>query len=60
MAKQPPKPPSARPNDWGATGHLNGGRRFLTSAQYAEIRRKRADLEAKLWQLTTAERQRRR
>ena len=39
---------------------VGGGRRFLTSAQYAEIRRKRADLDAKLRQMTTAERARRR
>jgi hypothetical protein len=45
---------------WGATGYINGGRRFLTSAQYAETRRKRADLDAKLKQMTAVERDRRR
>jgi hypothetical protein len=36
------------------------GRGFPTGAQYAGMRRKRVDLGAKLWQLTTAERERRR
>ena len=44
----------------GATGDPNSARRFLTSAQYAEMRRKRADLDAKLKQMTAAERGRRR
>ena len=60
MARQPPKPPTPRLSVWGATGDPNSARRFLTDAQYAEIRRKRADLNAKLWQMTTAERGRRR
>jgi hypothetical protein len=60
MDKQSPKPPAIRLNGWGATGYINGGRRFPTSAQYAEMRRKRADLDTKLSQLTTAERERRR
>jgi hypothetical protein len=59
MATQPPKPPAARVSSWGATGRLDGKRRFLTKAQFAEMRRKRADLDAKLWQLTLAERDRR-
>jgi hypothetical protein len=59
-AVQSPKPPAIRLNGWGATGYINGGRRFLTSAQYAEMRRKRVDLDAKLWQMTAAERDRRR
>ena len=41
-------------------GSPDGKRRLLTSAQFAEIRRKRADLNEKLWQLTAAERDRRR
>jgi hypothetical protein len=60
MARQSPKPPTARPNGWGVTGHINGGRRFLTSAQFAEVRRKLADVDAKLRQLSAAERVRRR
>jgi hypothetical protein len=44
----------------GATGTPYGRRRFLTSAKYAEmLRRKRADLTTKLWQMTAAERERR-
>ena len=54
------KPPTARVCGWGATGYLGASRRFLTSAQDAEVRRKRADLDAKLRQLTSAERDRRR
>jgi hypothetical protein len=60
MAKQPPKPPTSRLSVWGATGDPNSARRFVTSAQYAEIRRKRADVDAKLKQMTAAERERRR
>jgi hypothetical protein len=60
MAKQSPKPPAIRLSVWGATGDLHSPRRFLTDAQYAEIRRKRADLDAKLKQMTAAERGRRR
>jgi hypothetical protein len=60
MGKQSPKPPAARVFGWGATGSPDGKRRFLTSAECAEIRRKRADLNAKLWQTTAAERERRR
>jgi len=60
MARQPPKPPTARVSDWGATGCLGATRRFLTSAQNAEVRRKRADLDAKLRQMMVAERDRRR
>ena len=37
-----------------------GKRRFLTSAQFAEMRRKLADVDAKLRQLSAAERGRRR
>jgi hypothetical protein len=32
----------------------------LTSAQFSEVRRKRADLDAKLRQMTSAERERQR
>jgi hypothetical protein len=44
----------------GATGSPNGSRLLLTSAQFSEVRRKRADLDAKLRQMTSAERERRR
>ena len=60
MAKHSLKPPAARVSGWGATGSPNGSRSLLTSAQYAEMRRKRVDLEAKLRQMTAAERDRRR
>jgi hypothetical protein len=60
MARQPPKTPAARVFGWGGTGSPNGSRAPLTSAQYAELRRKRADLDAKLRQMTAAERDRRR
>ena len=40
--------------------HLIGGPRFLTSVQRAELRRKLAEVEAKLRQLSAAERVRRR
>jgi len=56
MARQLPKPPTPRLSVWGATGDPNSARRFLTSAQYAEMRRKRADLDVKLKQMTAAER----
>jgi hypothetical protein len=56
MAKQRPKPPAARLNGWGGTGQSLGGRRLLTSTQYAEIRRKLADVDAKLREMTAAER----
>jgi hypothetical protein len=61
MARQLPKPPAAaRISGWGGTGYPNGSRPLLTSAQYAEMRRKRADLDAKLKQMTAVERDRRR
>jgi hypothetical protein len=60
MAKQSPKPPKADLPSWGATGQVIGKRRLLTSAQYAEIRRKLAELDAKLRQMTAAERNRNR
>jgi hypothetical protein len=60
MARQPPKPPASRVSGWGGTGYPNGSRPLLTSAQYAEMRRKRADVDAKLKQMTAAERDRRR
>jgi hypothetical protein len=59
MARQPPEPPTGRISVWGADS-LAVKRRLLTKAQFAEIRRKRADLDAKLWQMTKAERDRRR
>ena len=58
--KQSLKPPVARVSGWGATGSPDGKRRLLTSAQWAEIRRKRADLYERLRQLTVSERERRR
>lgn len=60
MAKQPPKPPTARVSGWGATGYVGASRRFLTSEQQAEARRKRADMYEKLRQMAAAERDRRR
>ena len=60
MIGQPPKPPAARVSGWGSTGSPDGKRRLLSRAQYAEIRRKRADLYVKLRQMTAAERDRRR
>ena len=60
MARQPPKPPTAYLSGWGATGNPDGKRRFLTSAQCAELRRKLADVDFKLRQLSAAERVRRR
>ena len=60
MARQPPKPPAARLNGWGGTGHPYGGRRFLTGAQLRGMRLQLSDLDAKLRQMTAAERDRRR
>ena len=59
MAKQPPKP-SARISGWGGTGYPNGSRPLLTSAQLRGMRRQLTDLDAKLRQMTTAEREWRR
>jgi hypothetical protein len=60
MARRPSKTPAAPLSGGGATGTPYGRRRFLTSAKYAEmLRRKRADLTTKLWQMTAAERERR-
>jgi hypothetical protein len=56
MARKSIKPSAARLSDWGATGSSIGKRRLLTSAQYAEPRRKLADLDAKLRQLGAAQR----
>ena len=58
MARRPPKP-APIVSGRGTAGNFNGRRRFLTSAQFAHVRRKRADLDAKLWQMTKAERERR-
>jgi hypothetical protein len=60
VAKQSPKSPIAPVSEWGATGSSIGKRRLLTSAQFAEMRRKLADVDAKLRQLGAAERARRR
>jgi hypothetical protein len=46
-------------SDLGATDRSDGGRRFLIGAQFGEIRRKRADIDAKLRQMTEAEREKR-
>ena len=59
MARQPPKPPTARISGWGGMGYPDGSRR-LTRAQLRGMRRQLTDLDAKLWQMTTAERERRR
>jgi len=61
MAGRLSKPPAAPiMSGWGATGSPDGRRRLLTSAQYAEMRRKRTDMDATLRQMTAAERERRR
>jgi hypothetical protein len=44
MAQQSPKPLAARVSGWGATASPDGSRLLMTSAQYAQRRRKRADL----------------
>ena len=41
-------------------GSPEGKSRCLTKAQFAEVRRKRAEVDAKLRQMTAAERERRR
>jgi hypothetical protein len=47
--------------DWSATGSPDGKRRLLTSARWAKMRPKRADLYEKLRQLSAfSERERRR
>jgi hypothetical protein len=60
MARQTSKPPTARVSGWGVTGSPEGKGRFLSKAQFAELRRKRADVHAKLRQMVYAERERRR
>jgi hypothetical protein len=42
----------------GTTRRIIGGHRFPSSAECSELRRKLADVDAKLRQLTTAERNR--
>jgi hypothetical protein len=59
MPKQSPKPTTSHIPGSGATRRLIGGHRFLTSAECTELRRKLIDVDAKLRQLTTAERNRR-
>jgi hypothetical protein len=54
--------PSRRPltlNASGASGHVNSGPHFLTRVQCAELRRKLAEVEAKLRKIASAERDRR-
>lgn len=58
MARQLPKPPTPR-TIWSADS-LAFKPRLLTKAQFAEARRKRADLYEKLRQLTASARERRR
>jgi hypothetical protein len=60
MGRQPPKPPTARISGWGGTGYPNGSRPLLTGAQLRGMRRQLTDLDAKLRQMTAAERERRR
>jgi hypothetical protein len=60
MVRQTPKPPTARISGWGGTGYPNGSRPFLSSAQLRGMRRQLTDLDAKLRQMTAAERERRR
>ena len=57
MDRQSPKPPS--PRIWSADS-LAFKARLLAKAEFAEARRKRADLNEKLRQLSLAERDRRR
>ena len=56
MAKQPPKPPAARRSGWGETGQPLAGGRLLTSTELAETRRKLAEVDAKIREMTAAER----
>ena len=58
MARKSTKPPAARVSDWGVTGNYIGKRRLLTRSQFAEMRRKLADVDAKLRELSAAERRR--
>jgi hypothetical protein len=60
MARQTSKPPTARVSGWGVTGSPEGKGRFLSKTQFAELRRKRADVHAKLRQMVYAERELRR
>ena len=60
MVRRLPKPPPVRSSDRRATGGHDGSPRLLTNAQYADKRRKRADMNEKLRQMTVAERERRR
>jgi hypothetical protein len=60
MVTQPSKPPTVRGSGWGATGIHDSSQRLLTSVQYADKRRKRAELNEKLRQMMVAERERRR
>jgi hypothetical protein len=59
MARQTSKPPTARVSGLGATGSPESKGRFLSKTQFAELRRKRADVHAKLRQMLYAERDRR-
>jgi hypothetical protein len=57
MARQSPKPPTTRINGWDA-GSLAAKPRLLTGAQWRGMRRQLNDLDAKLRQMTSAERER--
>lgn len=59
MARKSPKPTSRPARSWSADS-LAFKPRLLTKAQFAEARRKRADLNEKQRQLTVSERDRRR
>jgi len=59
MAKQPPKPPTAYINGWGADS-LQPKVRCLKALQMRALSRQLRDLDAKLAQLRYAERERRR
>lgn len=60
MATKLPKLPTGHVPSLGAALPFIGGPRLLTSVQRAELRSKLADVEAKLRQMTAAERNRRR
>lgn len=56
MAKRAPKPLGTHHKASGGTGQFIGGPRFLTSEQCEELRRKVAEVEAMLRQLSAAAR----
>jgi hypothetical protein len=57
MARQASKPPTARINIWGANS-LQPKTGWLKASQMRALRRELTDLDAKLRQITAAERDR--